>query len=220
MGWLDVVLQRETPEQLIRKWTLNVRRQERELDRQLGALNAEEQKVKTLVRQAAKRGDRAACVTLAKELVYSTRAKTRLHMNKAQLGSLALQLQQQLAHAKMVGGLQKSSDLMRMMNRLVSLPDMQRNLDSMSREMIRAGVIDELVAEGMAAVDDPIADEADQEASRIVAEITSGLLGEAVSVDRALPTVAAPVAAAKTPTTPDRDQLGRIRDRLNTLKNT
>jgi charged multivesicular body protein 3 len=54
--------------------------------------------------------------------VRSRKAKDRLHTSKAQLNSVLMQLQQQLAQVKIAGSLQKSSDIMRMVNGLVKLP--------------------------------------------------------------------------------------------------
>ena len=223
MGWLDFfVMSREKPEQLIRKWTLNLRREERELERQLQAIDSEERKVKTLIKQAAKRGDRPSCFSLAKELIHSRRAKERLFINKAQLNSLALQLQQQLAHTKMIGSLEKSSDLMRIMNRLVKVPELHRNMENMSREMIHAGLIDEIVDQGMDVLDENITEEAELEANRLVTEITSGILEEATMVREELPSVLVEQQSSlETTKVPQADRdLTRIRDRLNSLKHT
>lgn len=49
-----------------------------------------------LNQQAAKRNDMKSCKILAKEVVNSNRAKTRIVTSKAQLNSLVMQMQQQL----------------------------------------------------------------------------------------------------------------------------
>jgi charged multivesicular body protein 3 len=56
----------------------------------------EEQKVKKSLKEAAKKGNRSVCTTLAKEIVRSRKATHRLHTSKAQLNSISMQLGQQL----------------------------------------------------------------------------------------------------------------------------
>ena len=58
-------------------------------------------KTKQAIKQYAKKGDQASARLLARELVRSRKAVSRLHTSKAQLNSVSMQLGNQLgaAHA-------------------------------------------------------------------------------------------------------------------------
>ncbi len=87
---------RLTPEEQVKKWRTTIRTQERELDRQIRSIDAQETAVKRSMKQAAKKNDAVTCKILAKEVVRSRKAKDRMYTSKAQLNSMVLQLQQML----------------------------------------------------------------------------------------------------------------------------
>lgn len=86
---------KQTPEELCKKWRLELRKQTRELDRSIREITTAENKLKMDIRKYAKAGDTVNAKTLARELVTSRKAKERLYTQKAQLNSVSLQLQQQ-----------------------------------------------------------------------------------------------------------------------------
>jgi charged multivesicular body protein 3 len=55
---------------------------------------------------------------LAKELLQSRKARKRLVIAKAQCNSVILQINQQLGQLKVMGALQKSGEVMKLMNSL------------------------------------------------------------------------------------------------------
>ena len=52
--------------------------------------------MKRSLKEAAKKGDRAVCTVLAKEVVHSRKAISRIYTTKAQINSVSLQMKQQL----------------------------------------------------------------------------------------------------------------------------
>ena len=58
-------------------------------------IQREEQKVKKSIKDAAKRGDISSAKQLAKEIVRSRKAVSRLHTSKAQMNSVVMQMQNQ-----------------------------------------------------------------------------------------------------------------------------
>ncbi len=67
----------------------------------LPGIETEENKIKQSLKQAAKRpGNEKACKSLAKELVRSRKAKERIHTSKAQLNSVAMQVQHQVGTSR------------------------------------------------------------------------------------------------------------------------
>ena len=56
--------------------------------------------MKQSIKQAAKRGDTATAKLLAKEIVRSRKAVSRLHTSKAQMNSVVMQMQNQMGAPK------------------------------------------------------------------------------------------------------------------------
>ena len=82
------------PAEQARQWRLKLRQEDRALDRQIRAITVEEQKITRSVREAAKKNEPQVVRILATELVRSRKAKSRIYTTKAQINSVALQLEQ------------------------------------------------------------------------------------------------------------------------------
>jgi charged multivesicular body protein 3 len=93
----------------------------------------EEKKVRKSITEAAKRGDLATCKVLAKEVVQSRRAVSRLYVNKAQMISIGNALSEQLAMVRVAGTLQRSGEVMKLVNESLRMPELQRTMMEMSR---------------------------------------------------------------------------------------
>lgn len=64
---------------------------------------------------------------------------TRLYVNKAQFISMNSQLTEQLGLAKVAGTLSKSTEVMTIVNDLMRTPALMRDMQQMSREMMKVG---------------------------------------------------------------------------------
>lgn len=82
---------------------------------------------------------------MAKEIIRSRKAKERMYKSKAELNSVSMHLQQNLATYKLAGAIKKSADVMRMMNSLIRLPQLNQTMMMMAREMEKAGLIEEMI---------------------------------------------------------------------------
>ncbi|KAI9321542.1 Snf7 family, partial [Dichotomocladium elegans] len=159
----------------VKKWRQDIRAEQRLIDRQIRSIETEEVKAKRMIKQAAKRNDKTNCRLLAKELVRSQRQKNRLHTSKAQLNSIIMQLEHQLATIKVAGTIQRSSEVMNAVNRLVRLPEISQTMQHMSMEMMKAGIMDEMIEDTMDMMDDEDLEEAaDEEVDKILFRITDG----------------------------------------------
>jgi charged multivesicular body protein 3 len=110
--------------------------------------------VRQTIKQLAKKGDVKSARILAREVVLSNKQKDRLSVSKARLGSIGTQLSQQIgivslfipneslipfrtAMAKVSGSLQKSTEIMRLSNSLIRLPQISQTMREMSMEMTK-----------------------------------------------------------------------------------
>jgi charged multivesicular body protein 3 len=89
-------------------------------------------------------------------VVRSNKQRDKLHVSKARLGSIGVQLNQQLgwgllpkyliivtdeyiAMLKVTGSLQKSTEIMKLSNQLIKLPEIGQAMREMSMEMTKVG---------------------------------------------------------------------------------
>ncbi|KAJ3331650.1 hypothetical protein HDU76_002608 [Blyttiomyces sp. JEL0837] len=213
-GLFDMLIgKRLTPEEQVKKWRQSIRQQERELEKQIRGIETEEAKVKKNIKAAAKRKDMASCKLLAKEVVRSRKAKDRIHTSKAQLNSLGMQLQQQLAAAKVAGTLKKSTDIMKLVNNLIKLPEIHKTMQEMSMEMSKAGIIGEMMEDAIEGLDEEgIEEEAEEEVEKVLSELTDGLLLQGGSVG-------APLETKQEEAVEEEPELDAMQARLAALRN-
>lgn len=117
---------------------------------------------------------------LAREIVQTRRTSDRLLTAKAQLNSVSMALQSSVALLKVQGVVSKSTDIMKAMSKLISLPEIQATMMEMAREMERAGLVEEMVADAFALTEpDDLEVSADAEVNKVIAELTADLLAPA-----------------------------------------
>ncbi|CAG7848685.1 Charged multivesicular body protein 3 AltName: Full=Vacuolar protein-sorting-associated protein 24 [Serendipita indica DSM 11827] len=179
-----------TPEERVRTWQQKLRQETRQLEREIRQLDNAQAKAKQQLKQLAKKGDVKNAKLLAKEVVRSNKQKDRLYVSKARLGSINQQLQEQLAIIKITGSVQKSTEIMKLSNQLIKLPQISAIMREMSMEMTKAGIMEEMLEDTLESVDeDPeLEEEAEEEVDRVLFEITDGKLGVA-GAGKELPTL-------------------------------
>jgi charged multivesicular body protein 3 len=202
----------------VNEWTHKLRKEGYQLDRQIRNIQREEEKIKKSLKEAAAKNDKQVCMILAKEVIRSRKAIKKCYTSKAHLNSVTLQMKNQLATLRVAGSLQKSTEVMNAMQNLVRLPEVAGTMREMSKEMMKAGILEEMIDETMESLEDTeeMEEEAQSEIDKILWEITAGKLGEA-------PTVPTTSIAAKANEEPaeeedDEDAMKEMQSRLQKLK--
>lgn len=160
------------------------------IDRQIRDIQREQDKVKRSIKDAAKKGQKDVCVILAKEMIQSKRAVTKLYSSKAHMNSVQLSMKNQLSLVRVAGSLEKSTEVMKAMQNLVKIPEIQASMRELSKEMMKAGIIEEMMEDTFESMEDEddMEEAAQEEVDKILFEITAGALGKAPSkVTDALP---------------------------------
>ncbi|KAF5333165.1 hypothetical protein D9611_002475 [Ephemerocybe angulata] len=179
-----------TPEEKVRAWQAKLRAETRQLDREMRQLDAATAKARQSVKGLATKGDVKNARILAREVVRSAKQKDRLSVSKARLGSISNQLQQQLAMAKVTGTLQKSTEIMKLSNALIRLPQISQTMREMSMEMTKAGILEEMMEDVLEMEDDEeLEEEADAEVDKVLFDLTDGKLGQVGAIKGDLPAV-------------------------------
>ncbi|KAA1095126.1 Vacuolar protein-sorting-associated protein 24 [Puccinia graminis f. sp. tritici] len=179
-----------SPEERVRKWQAKIRTEERQMDREIRGIENAQNKVKIQLKQLAAKNDLKNCKTLAKEIVRSNKQKDRLFTSKARLNSIRMQLQHQLATLKISGTLQKSTEIMKLSNSLMKLPELNKTMQEMSQEMMKAGIMSEMMEDAIDTLDEDeeeLEEEAEAEVQNVLFNITDGKLGQMGSVSSKLP---------------------------------
>ncbi|XP_010243255.1 PREDICTED: vacuolar protein sorting-associated protein 24 homolog 1-like [Nelumbo nucifera] len=210
------------PQQQLRDWQRRLKQECRNIERQIRDVQREEKSVQKAIREAAKRNDMVSAKALAKEIVRSRKAVNRLHENKAQMNSIAMHLGENVAIARTVGHLSKSAEVMKLVNNLMKAPEMAATMQEFSKEMTKAGVIEEIVNDAVdTALDsEDIEEETEEEVDKVLTEIageTAAQLPEAVRRERIkqpAQTVRAAQEEAIAEGADDEEELEEIRERL------
>lgn len=134
------------------------------------AIQREEDKVKRSLKEAAKKNDKDVCKILAKEIIRARKACNKLCTSKAHLNSVALQMKNQLATIRVAGSVSKSTEVMQAMQSLVRVPEVAATMRELSKEMMKAGIIEEMLDETMDSIEESedMEDEADEEVDKVI----------------------------------------------------
>ena len=165
-----------------RKCNALVRQNVRKLDRDIQGLKMTEQKTKNLIVQASKRAQRNPSMAkqanqevriFARELIRVRKQSNRLQTSKAQLNSVQMQVNEAFSVRKIEGSIKASTGIMKDVNSLVRLPELTGTMRELSSELMKAGIIEEMV-------DDTLMDteglEEDEEAEEEVDKVLSDIL--------------------------------------------
>jgi charged multivesicular body protein 3 len=153
----------------VNEWCRKIRKESSQLDRQIRGIEREEEKVKRSLREAAKKGDKDVCLVLAKEVMRARKAIRKIHTSKAHLNSVQMQMKNQLATVRVSGALKKSTEVMASMQSLIRVPEVAATMRDMSREMMKAGIIEEMLEETFEGLEDQ--DELEEEAQEEVDKV-------------------------------------------------
>lgn len=181
----------------MRKCNQLIRSNTRQLDRDITQLKTLDTKTRQFILNASRRAERnpsqarqatVELKTFARELVRIRKQNARLTTSRAQLQSVQMQVNEAFSVRKIQGSLKKSTGIMKDVNTLVKLPELSGTMHQLSTELVRAGIIEEMVDD---AITDPNMieeeeEEADAEVDKILQEILQGKLSQAQKPEKPL----------------------------------
>lgn len=222
MGLFGKTVQK-SPRDQCREWTSKLRKQGLLLDREVRKIEREEMKIQNDLKSAAKKNKRDVCAILARELVRSKKAKNRLHAAKSQINSISMVIQEQMSTVQMAGSLQKSTEVMKSMQNLVSVQSISSTMQDLSKEMMKTGIISEMLDDAVeeAIDEEPIDEEVQAEVDKIMSEInveTGTKLTEAPSTRPAAEKQAQEEASTSKAAPEDEEDMVKMQRRLEKLK--
>ena len=105
------------------------------------------------------------------------------------MNSVSLHLGEQLAMVKAVGQLQKSTEVMQLVTGLVRVPEVSKTMMELSKEMMKAGLIEETMNDAMESVldDEDVEEETEEEIAKVMQEIAGDIGQQLPSAEGKLP---------------------------------
>ncbi|KAH6814656.1 SNF7 family protein [Perilla frutescens var. frutescens] len=186
---MNVLKPKPNPQQLLRDWQRRLRQECRNIERQIRDIQREEKNVQKSIKEAAKRNDMGSAKSLAKEMVRSRKTVNRLYENKAQLNSISMHLGESVAIARTVGHLSKSAEVMKLVNNLMKTSEVAVTMQEFSKEMTKAGIIEETMNDTLDDVLDSedLEEETEEEIDKVLTAIageTSAQLPQAIRKEK------------------------------------
>ena len=122
---------------------------------------------------------------------------------------------------KIAGSMKASTDVMKSMSNLMKIPELQKTMTEMSKEMMKAGIIDEMINDTMDSVldeDGELDNVADAEVEKIILEITQGKLKDLPAINKDQPIRNGGAAAAVSDDLDDEEPEEEMTKRLEALR--
>ena len=195
-----------------------VRKNIREIDKQIYSLKSVENKTKVMIKQCANRNDLQSAKALARELYKSNQHRERLILSKTQLNSIKMQVAESFAMLKVQGSMQSSTVVMKEVNQLVKLPEISQSMMQLSQELVKSGIINEMVTDtldNLDAVDELDLEDEEQEVDKILNDIVNPVK-EKKQVRE--PIVEAPPAEEEAEEEDNEQIINDMRERLRALQ--
>ncbi|KAK7948377.1 Snf7 family protein [Apiospora aurea] len=226
MEGLKALFVKPDPNAQMRKCNALIRSNIRKLDRDINSVKAAEIKTKNYIVAADRRGQRnpsqqkqaaKEARDFARELIRVRKTSARLTTSKAQLNSVQMQVNEAFAVRKIEGSIKASVGIMKDVNRLIRLPELAGTMQELSVELIKAGVIEDMVSDTLPedGLFEDEEDEAEGEVDKVLGEILKGKMEKTGTLPSA-PIAQEPVAAEEEEE--DQEAMMQMRNRLEALR--
>lgn len=219
MQYLKRAIYGPDPREQKRKCDAAIRKNQREIERQIVGLRSSEEKTKQLIRQCAARGDMASSKSLAREVARAQNHRERLFKSKAQLNSIKMQVADSFALQKIQGSMAQSTSVMRQVNHLVKMPELMGTMSVLGQELMKAGIIDEMVTDELDTLE---TEEADSELEEQQQKVLNDILAPPRKAEaKRVPQPSREEPAEQTTISEPEDEQGEIegmRERLRALQ--
>lgn len=201
----------------MRKINLLLRKNKRELDRSLNQLQPLKKKTEGLIKQAAKNGDYKTAKIYARELININNQYRKLHTSKTRLESINMAVNEQWQMRKLTQSLQLSTGVMKEVNLLTNLGVMTATFQELSKELMKAGIINEMMDDMVDLdVDEELEEESQEEVNKVIQSLTEDKISK---IDHEVPTTALPEEEVAAPLDEEEHEvLDEMRQRLRALQ--
>jgi charged multivesicular body protein 3 len=194
----------------------------RKLDRDITTIKQAETKTKNLIIAANKRAQRGdpsrqkqaqrEVREFARELIRTRKAGDRLVTGRAQLASVQMQVSEAFALRRIEGSIKASVGIMKDVNSLIRLPQFAQTMQELSMELMKAGIIEEMVGEVLPVGDEELLGEEEEEAEGEVDKVLGEILKDRMETAGPLPSVPLPQQQQQVPAQKHQQQPAQVEE--------
>ncbi|TGZ83419.1 hypothetical protein EX30DRAFT_304914 [Ascodesmis nigricans] len=177
METIKAMFWKPDPAAQLRKCNQLIRKNTRELDRHMSQLKNLEISTRNMIIASSKNKAHTPAQTrmLAVELVRIRRQATRLATSRAQLQSVGMQVNEAFSMRKIEGSIKASTGVMKDVNTLVRIPELTGTMRELSMELMKAGIIEEMVGDALPDGEDVLLDdEVESEVDKVLGDLLKG----------------------------------------------
>lgn len=141
----------------------------------------------------------------------------RLATSKAQLQSVQMQINEAFSVRKIEGSIKTSTGIMKDVNSLVRLPELTGTMRELSQELIKAGIIEEMISDSLP--DSQLLEDEDEEAEGEVDKVLGEILKDRLPAQaETQPDLGIPAVPVDEEEEDQEELLDQMRGRLEALK--
>lgn len=119
------------------------------MDRSLNQLGPLKKKTELLIKQSVKQKDLKSAQIYAKELINIRRQYDKLHLSKTRVDSIAMVINEQWQLNKLTQSMHLLTGVMKDVNLLIHVGAVLQTMQELSKELTKAGIIDEMMTDMM-----------------------------------------------------------------------
>jgi charged multivesicular body protein 2B len=143
----------------------------RELERDRGGLDRQEKQLEAEIKKAAKRGDKQAATIYAKQLVRMRQQKAKSLGLSSTITSTGHRMQVMQSQAKMAGAMGSTAKTMAAVNQQLKVEDIQKTMMNFEKESSKMEMAGELMDDAVESLFDDDEEEEDAVISQVLDEI-------------------------------------------------
>lgn len=156
-----------------------LRKNKRELDRSLNQLKPLQKKSESLIKKAVKAGDYKSARIYAKELIGIKNQYNKLYTSRTRIESINMTLNEQWQMNKLTQSIASSTVIMKDVNALVRVGAISQSMQELSKELTKAGIINEMMDDMVdLEIDDELEEESAEQVNQIISELTEDKLNK------------------------------------------
>mmetsp|Transcript_1510 Transcript_1510/g.1631 ORF Transcript_1510/g.1631 Transcript_1510/m.1631 type:complete len:226 (-) Transcript_1510:1556-2233(-) len=187
MDYIKKAIWGPDPKEQMRKINQLLRKNKRELDRSMNQLQPLKKKTEALIKKSAKDKDYKSAKIYARELININRQYNKLYLSKTRIDSITMSINEQWSMNKLTSSLQLLTGVMKDVNQLVSLGAILGTMQELLKELMKAGVINEMMDDmvELDVEDDELESESQDEVNKIIQSLTEDKFSK---IDNEVPT--------------------------------
>lgn len=199
----------------MRKINSLLRKNKRELERLMNQLQPLKKKTEGLVRKSAKDGDYKLAKIYARELIHIGNQYKKLHLLKTRLESVTMSINEQWQMRKMTQSIRDLTGIMKDVNALTNVSVISGTMQELSKELMKAGIINEMMDDMVDLdMDEELEDESQEEVNKIIESLTENKFSK---IESEVPTTGMPEQEVEEEEE-DTQALDEMRQRLRELQ--